>query len=93
MKDHNQMVNELKHLVRYYSQAAHDFFDDVSAELQEELASFYGCLEQDKNSPEEYQKMVGLLVAAQENLKERVEDLKHLTDQMNVLLQKAKEKS
>ena len=51
-------IEELKHLVRYFRQATHEFFDDTSQELTERLDDIYGCLEQGKNSVEEYREMV-----------------------------------
>ena len=86
MSEHDEMVEELKHLVHYYSQAAHEFFDDAGGELQERLDALYSCLEKDKNSLEEYKRMVEFIVTMEENLKKRVEDLVYLRERMNLLL-------
>ena len=85
MQERNEIIEELKHLVHYYGQATHEFFDDAAEELQKHLETFYGCLEKDQNSLEEYHEMVELLVSFQKDLKQRVEDLIYLTDRMNHL--------
>ena len=90
MGERDEIIRELKHFVRYYHQAAHEFFDDTSSELQERLEAFYGCLEQNQNSLEEYRKMVEFLVVFERTLKQRVEDLTHLTNQMARLLEAPK---
>lgn len=87
MCERDEIVEELKHLVRYYRQAAHEFFDDTSSELKERLETFCGCLEEDKNSLEEYREMVRFLVGLESNLKKRVDDLIYLTDHMTHLLE------
>lgn len=86
MGERDEIIQELKHLVRYYQQAAHEFFDDVSGELEEQLNALYGCLEKDQNSLEEYRKMIECLVHLQNSLKKRVEDLVYLTERMAHLL-------
>ncbi len=87
MGERDEIINELKYLVRYYRQAVHEFFDDTSGELEERLEAFYGCLEKDQNSLEEYRKMLEFLIRLQTNLKQRVDDLTFLTDRMNHLLE------
>ena len=86
MGERDEIIEELKHLVRYYRQAAHEFFDDASNELNERVEVFYGCLEENVNSIEEYRKMVEFLVGFEVQLKKRVEDLIFLTDRMTKLL-------
>ncbi len=85
MQERDEIVEELKHLTRYYRQAAREFFDDTSNELDERLDGFYKCLEKDKNSLEDYKKMVEYLTTLQASLKKRVGDLGFLTDKMNQL--------
>ncbi len=87
MGERDEIIDELKYLVRYYQQALHEFFDDTSGELEERLKAFYGCLEKDQNSLEEYRKMLEFLISLQTNLKQRVGDLTFLTDRMNHLLE------
>lgn len=87
MRERDEIVGELKHLVSYYQQAIHEFFDETSNEFKERLQAFYGCLEQDKNSLEEYRKMVELVINFEGNLKKRIEDLVHLTDRMSQLFE------
>ena len=85
MQERDEIVEELKHLVHYYRQAAREFFDDTSNELEERLDVFYQCLEQNKNSLEEYHKMIDYLVNLQASLKKRLEDLGFLTKRMGQL--------
>ena len=87
MGERDEIVDELKYLVRYYRQAIHEFFDDTSGELEERLEAFYGCLEENQNSLAEYRKMLEFLINLQSNLKQKVEDLTFLTDRMNRLLE------
>ena len=87
MGERDEIVDELKYLVRYYRQAVHEFFDDTSGELEERLEAFYGCLEKNQNSLEEYRKMLEFLISLQTNLKQRVDDLTFLTDRMSHLLE------
>lgn len=87
MQERDEIVEELKHLIRYYRQAAREFFDDSSGELDERLQAFYGCLEQNKNTLEEYRKMVGLIIDMQDSLKKKINDLNYLTDRMTELFQ------
>ena len=86
MSERDEIIEELRHLIRYYRQASHEFFDDTSNELNERLESFYGCLKEDQNSIAEYRKMVDFLVTFQGSLKKKVEDLVYLTDRMQHLL-------
>ena len=86
MGERDEIVEELKHLVRYYQQAAHEFFDDTSVELRERVEILYGCLEKNENSLEEYLKMVGLLNNLENHLKQRVDDLGYLSARMTQLL-------
>ena len=86
MGERDEIIEELKHLLRYYRQASHEFFDDASNELEEQLDTFYGCLEENKNSLEEYQEMIESLANFQAGLEKRVEDLAFLTDRMFQLL-------
>ena len=86
MGERDEIVKELKHLVRYYGQASHEFFDDASGELKERLEAFYACLEKNENSLEDYRKMVEFLVAAENHLNKRIHDLVYLTDRMTHLL-------
>ena len=90
MSERDEIVDELKHLVRYYRQAVHEFFDDTSEDLEERLEAFYGCLEKNQNSLKEYQKMLEFLISLQSNLKQKIDDLALLTDRMNHLLQAPK---
>ena len=90
MGERDELIEELKHLVRYYQQAVHEFFDDTSGELEERLEAFYGCLEENQNLLEEYRKMLELLISLQSNLKQRLNDLTYLTDRMNHLLEAPK---
>jgi len=83
----DEIVDELKYLLRYYRQAVHEFFADTSGELEERLEAFYGCLEENQNSLEEYRKMLEFLISLQSNLKQRVEDLAFLMDRMGRLLE------
>ena len=86
MHERDEVVEELKHLLQYYRQAAHEFFDEVSSEVDERARVIYGCLEKNRNSLDEYRKMVAFLVTAQGALKKRVDDLTYLTDRMSTLL-------
>ena len=86
MDEQDEVVEELKYLVRYYQQAAHEFFDDTSVELRERAEVLYGCLEKNENSLEEYRKMVGLLNNLESHLKQRVDDLGYLSARMTRLL-------
>lgn len=88
MDEHKQIIGELKHLIGYTHQAAHEFFDDVSNEFIERLDEIYACLEQDKNSLDEYRGMIRDLDHFQTGLAKKVEDLRFLTDRMNQLLTK-----
>ena len=90
MGERDEIVSELKHLLRYYQQASHEFFDDTAGELKERLEAFYGCLEADRNSLEEYRKMLELVIGFQNSLKQKVTDLTYLTDRMNQLLETRK---
>jgi len=90
MKERDEIIEELKHLVRYYHQASHEFFDEASGELGERLEVFYTCLEQNQNSLEEFRKMVDFLVNQQTNLRQRVEDLSYLTSRMIQLFEPPK---
>lgn len=87
MGERDEIIGELKHLLRYYQQASHEFFDDTSSELKERLEAFYGCLEKDQNTLEEYRKMLELVIGFQNSLKQKVTDLTYLTDRMNQLLE------
>ena len=87
MGERGEIIKELKHLVRYYQQASHEFFDDTHGELEERIDALYGCLEENKNSLGDYLKMVEFLINFQTGLKKRVEDLTYLTDQMVRLLE------
>lgn len=89
MENRDKIIEELKHLVGYFQQASHEFFDETSSELVERAGAVYNCLEQDKNSLEDYQKMVQELVRFQQNLKTRVDDLGFLTLRMNELFKKS----
>jgi CII-binding regulator of phage lambda lysogenization HflD len=86
MTERDEIIKELKHLVRYYAQAVHEFFEGAETELQESLETFHTCLEKNKNSLAEYKKMIELLVTAESGLKKRVEDLAYLRERMNELL-------
>ena len=113
MGERDEIVVELKILVRYYQQASHEFFDDpttclsaeggyrpfgpidrwwddTSNELTERIEAFYDCLEENKNSLEEYRKMIEFLTSIQNHLKQRVDDLVYLTDRMTRLLDSPK---
>ena len=90
MGERDEIVEELKHLLRYYQQGTHEFFDDTAGELKERLGAFYGCLEENQNSLEEYRKMLEFLVSFQNSLKQKVNDLTYLTDRMNHLLEAPK---
>lgn len=85
MQERDEIVEELKHLIRYYRQAAREFFDDTSNELDERLGAFYGCLEENKNSLGDYKKMIEFLTSMENSLKKKVEDLNYLTSQMKAL--------
>ena len=87
MQERDEIVEELKHLIRYYTQAAREFFDDTSNEMTERLDIFYKCLEADKNTLHDYRKMINLLITMQESLKKKVEDLTYLTTRMNELFE------
>lgn len=87
MQERDEIVEELKHLIRYYRQAAREFFDDTSNELDERLEAFYGCLEENKNSLEDYKKMLEFLTSMQDSLKRKVEDLNYLTNRMKELFE------
>lgn len=82
MQERDEIVEELKHLIRYYRQAAREFFDDTSNELDERLGAFYGCLEENKNSLDDYKKMIEFLTNMQDSLKKKVADLNYLTSRM-----------
>ena len=84
-QERDEIVEELKHLVRYYTQAAREFFDDTSNEMTERLQVFYECLEQNKNSLDEYRKMIEFLITLQDSLAKKVNDLNYLTDRMRNL--------
>jgi len=88
MNRSDEIVNELKHLIGYYQQAAHEFFDDTSSEFQERTNAVYGCLEQNQNTLETYQAMVQELVRLQQDLKKKVDDLGFLTERMLKLFEK-----
>ena len=90
MGERDEIVEELKHLRRYYQQATHEFFDDDNGEMKERLEAFYGCLEENRNSLEDYRKMLEFLVSLQNNLKQKITDLTYLTDRMNHLLEATK---
>ena len=87
MQERDEIVQELKHLIRYYRQAGREFFDDASNEMNERLEVFYQCLEKDKNTLDEYRKMIDLIVSMQGSLKKKVEDLAYLTSRMNELFE------
>ena len=87
MGEREEIVEELKHLICYYRQAAHEFFDDTSVELEERLGVLYDCVEKNENSFEEYRKMVELLNGLENHLKQRVDDLVYLSGRMTRLLQ------
>lgn len=87
MQERDEIVEELKHLIRYYRQAAREFFDDTSNELDERLEAFYGCLEENKNSLDDYKKMIEFLTSVQDSLKKKVEDLNFLTNKMKELFE------
>jgi hypothetical protein len=73
---------DMRHLCRYYNQAAHDFFSDLQEELQERLELLMKSVQENAGSPEQLREMVALLAQSQEQLKKRVEDLDFLTAQM-----------
>lgn len=87
MGERQEVVEELKHLICYYRQAAHEFFDDTSVELKERLEVLYDCVEKNENSLEEYRDMVELLSSLEHQLKKRVDDLGYLSGRMTRLLQ------
>lgn len=87
MTGRDEIIKELKHLVRYYAQASHEFFDDAGSELHENLETFYACLEKNENTFAEYKQMLEFLVAAEHGLKKRVEDLVYLRERMVTLLE------
>ena len=87
MQERDEIVEELKHLIRYYRQAAREFFDDSSNELDERLEAFYGCLEQNKNTLDDYKKMIEFLTSMQDSLKKKVEDLNYLSNRMKELFE------
>ncbi len=87
MQERDEIVEELKHLVRYYKQAAHEFFDDASTEMDERVEVLYQCLERNKNSLDDYRKMIGFLIALQQSLKTKVIDLDYLTERMTKLFE------
>ena len=87
MLNQDQIVGELKHLIRYFHQAAHEFFDEFSHELTERLETIYNCLEENKNTLKEYECMIGDLVSFQADLKRKAEDLGYLADHMKKLFQ------
>lgn len=82
MLDKDKVVAQLKHLVKYYYQASHEFFDDTSGELEERVQTFYQSLEKNENSLAEYEQMIDFLVTIHANLKQRVDALAYLTDRM-----------
>jgi CII-binding regulator of phage lambda lysogenization HflD len=86
MTERDEIIKELKHLVRYYAQAAHEFFDNAGGELQENLQTIHACLEKNENTLVEYKQMLDFLVAAENKLKKRVEDLVYLRERMTELL-------
>ncbi len=87
MQERDEIVEELKHLIRYYQQAAREFFDDTSNEMSERLEVFYRCLEENKNTLDDYKKMIDFLVSLQDSLKKKVEDLNYLTRCMTKLFE------
>lgn len=87
MQERDEIVEELKHLIRYYRQAAREFFDDTSHELDKRLEAFYGCLEENRNSLDDYKKMLEFLTSMQDSLKRKVEDLNYLTNRMKELFE------
>lgn len=87
MENKKQASDELKHLVRYYHQASHEFFDDVSSDLKERLEQFYSDLEKEKYSVEDIKKMIDELKQFESNLKAKLESLSFLTEKMNQIYQ------
>ena len=85
MSERDEIIDELKHLVRYYEQATHEFFDETSNELKERLEAVYQCLDQNENSLEEMKRMVSFIASSQQSLKTKVNDLGYLADRMNRL--------
>jgi uncharacterized protein (UPF0297 family) len=85
--ERDEIVEELKHLVRYYQQAVHEFFDETSGETVERLEALYNCIEKNENSLEEYRKMIDFLLSTQDALKQRVDDLGYLTVKMKKLFE------
>jgi hypothetical protein len=85
MPDRDKTIDALKHLVRYYQQAVHEFFDEAGSEVEERAQAVFNCLEKDANSLPEYQKMVELLANSQADLGKRAEDLRFLVERMNKL--------
>ena len=87
IRSKSEIVEELKHLIGYFQQAAHEFFDETSSELIERLDVLHGRLEEGKNSLEEYRKMIAALTSYHADLKKKVEDLGFLTDRMGRLFE------
>jgi len=86
MTERDELLEELKHLVRYYFQATHEFFDEASNETEKRVEAIYKCLKKNKNSIDDYREMIAQLVSSQADLKKRVESLSVLTERMSKLL-------
>lgn len=82
MTEQPKTLEEMRHLCRYYNQAAHDFFSELQEELEERLQLLLKSVQENTGSPEHLREMVGFLVQSQDHLKKRVEDLDFLTNQM-----------
>lgn len=82
MAEQDKTIEEVKHLLKYHSQAAREFFGDLQTELAERIQLFEKCLNGNPKDLREVREMIALLVASQDQLKERVGDLFYLTDRM-----------
>lgn len=93
MKDRKEIIDELKHLVKYHAQAVIEFFDEANTEMKERDSLVYDFLEKDEGSFDDIERFVELLEETQKALGERIKDLEYLTGRMRAVLSGKEEES
>lgn len=86
MSHTNKTGEEIRHLLRYYQQAVHEFFDDAAHEILERLGVIEKCFEKNENSKAEFQKMIEYVSSNQKEFEKKVKDLGFLVERMEQLM-------
>ncbi len=85
MPDLPNPKEQIRHLIQYYRQAVHEFFDDISNEMLERIGAAETYFEKPEISAAEYRKVIEYLSNSQQGLAKKVGDLGFLIDRIGQL--------